>query len=161
MLARAYNLWGNPARAKELCQAAVNAMDEGDRELVAMNQIVFVELALAEARLGNFDEAEQSLEALLAKHLPLEGPLTLGALYEARAAVALLREQRDDARRYLVEMSRWYEKTGLASLAARSELHFANLDRRDVTLAIADSPAEIDDVSDTVLFANAGDIGPE
>jgi tetratricopeptide (TPR) repeat protein len=155
LLARAYNLWGNPARAKELCQAAVQAMDEGDRELVAMSQIVFVELALAEARLGNFDEAERSLEALLARHLPLEGPLTLGALYEARAAVALLREQRDEARRYLEQMSLWYTRTGLASLAARSELLFANLDRRDATLAIPDAAGEIDDVSDTVLFANA------
>jgi tetratricopeptide (TPR) repeat protein len=156
LLARAYNLWGNPARAKELCQAAVRAMDEGDRELVAMSQIVFVELALAEARLGNFDEAERSIEAMLAKHLPLGGPLTLGALYEARAAVALLRERRDDARRYLEEMSRWYAKTGLASLAARAELHFANLDRRDGILAIPAAEIPIDDASETVLFASDG-----
>jgi hypothetical protein len=52
-------------------------------------------------------------------------------------------------------MSLWYTRTGLASLAARSELLFANLDRRDATLAIPDAAGEIDDVSDTVLFANA------
>jgi hypothetical protein len=76
LLARAHNLSGNPARARDLCEQAVAPMSEGDHELVAANQLVLTELALAEAHLGNFDVAERSLEALIERHLPFRATLS-------------------------------------------------------------------------------------
>ncbi|HVW30573.1 MAG TPA: AAA family ATPase [Polyangiaceae bacterium] len=154
MLARAYNLAGKPDKAKALCLSALATMDDGDRELVAMNLIVLTELALAEARLGNFTEAEKQLDALLAKHLPFEGPLTLGALFEARATVAMLKTERETARTYFQQMASWYDKTALPSLAARSESLLSSLERQANAYG-RDAPADVaDDTSETVILTD-------
>jgi hypothetical protein len=58
-----------------------------------MNLDVQVELALADAGLEQLSEAGERLDALLRSFTPLQGPLTLSALHEARAQLAAL--QRD------------------------------------------------------------------
>jgi hypothetical protein len=151
LLARAYNESGNPARAKELCEQACRRMGPGDEDLVAMNQLVNTELCLAEARLGNFALAEERLDASIEKRLPFENPLTLGTLYEARASVALLREQKDAARRYFELMASWYGQTGLPSLAARSESLLSGLDRRTAVAGERPPLPDLEDVSETMI----------
>jgi tetratricopeptide (TPR) repeat protein len=152
LLARAYSLAGDPAKARELCLSALKQMDGGDSELVSMNQVVSIELALSEARLGNHAEAERQLDALLQQHIPLQGPLTLGNLYEARGTVAMLRNELDDARDCFRQMASWYEKTGMTSLAARSEMLLANLDRTTLADVRNNAPEIVGDDSETVIF---------
>jgi tetratricopeptide (TPR) repeat protein len=155
VLARAHNLSGNPSRAKELCLEALAALGSGDSDLVVMNQIVPTELALSEARLGNFEAAERTLDTLIEKHLPLEGPLTLGMFYEARARVAQLRGEREAARGYLSQMDEWYQRARLPSLAAHSELLWAELEERTAASSVpADFDLETEDTSDTLMVTN-------
>ncbi|HVW30572.1 MAG TPA: AAA family ATPase [Polyangiaceae bacterium] len=148
ILARAYGLSGNPAHARALCENAIAQMSEGDRELVAINHFVFTELALAEARLGNFDAAEKSLDALIEHNLPLEGPLTLGALYETLGAVFLLKKDVARARTAFERMTAWYSKTRLPPLAARSEALMASVESGRGSPSIR--PSLEDDVSNTI-----------
>jgi tetratricopeptide (TPR) repeat protein len=153
VLARAYNSANQAARAKALCTDTLSVLDDEDLELVVMNEIVSTELAIAEAHLGNLDVAEQKLDALIEQHLPLEGPLTLGMLFEARAQVALIRGDKELAREFLERMNAWHKKTVLPSLAARSEMLSAALERRATSFApLPDYDPHTEDTSDTVLL---------
>jgi len=152
VLARAHNQLGDPAKARALCLDALQTLDAADRELVVMNQIVITELALAEARLGEFDEAGKLLNEMLEEQAPLEGALTLGMLYETLAQVALLRSDSGLAREHLAHMTSWYLKTGLSSLAARSERLVAALERNEVVPDLLLFPPDAEDTSETVMI---------
>jgi hypothetical protein len=155
VLARAYNASGNPARARQLCEASLATMNDADRELVVMNQLVETELAMAEARLGEHAAAERRLDALVERHLPGQGPLTLGTLYETRIHVALLRGDREAAKAHLAKMASWYEKTGLPSLAARAELLSSRVaPRSDENASPAAFLPDMDDVSETMILTD-------
>lgn len=54
--------------------------------------------------------------ALLFHFEPDQGPLTLGALHEARAQVALRSGQQDRAKQHFEQMERWYRSTDCSSL---------------------------------------------
>ncbi|HVW25006.1 MAG TPA: protein kinase [Polyangiaceae bacterium] len=155
VLARAYNSSGNPARARALCEATLASMTEADRDLVVMNQLVETELAIAEARLEDYAAAERRLDALIERHLPAAGPLTLGTLYETRMHVALLRNDSDTAKAYYTQMASWYEKTGLPSLAARAELLLSRLaPRSDENAPPPAMLPDMDDVSETMILTD-------
>lgn len=153
LLARAYNLSGNPTRARELCQHAIDGMSEGDHDLVAINQLVFTELALSEARLGDAEAAERRLMALILRHAPQEGPLTLGTLYETLGAVALLRKDLDAASAPFQAMADWYARTRMPSLVAHSELLLASVHPSNHPTAISAQRAVEEDNSETELLS--------
>jgi hypothetical protein len=116
MLARAYNGRGDFARAREICRDALAHLTAEDLEYVVLNLIVQLELALAEAGLGNTLLAGQQLDALIARHTDVRGPLTLGALHEARAKVALRAGELELCRVHLLKMTGYYRPTGIATL---------------------------------------------
>ncbi|HEY2734942.1 MAG TPA: AAA family ATPase, partial [Polyangiales bacterium] len=90
LLARAYNGLGQHARARELCLEALAPLTEEDFSFVMMSLHVQIELALADAGLGQIDAASAQLDRLIARHADQGGRLARGALHEARARVALL-----------------------------------------------------------------------
>jgi hypothetical protein len=94
-----------------------------------MNLLPQISLAHAEAGLGNLDLAAEMLEALLKKHQSGNGPLTLGALHEARARVALLAHDKETCERHAREMEARYLATGISSLVALCDA-FAREQRR-------------------------------
>jgi hypothetical protein len=94
-----------------------------------MNLLPQVELVHAEAGLGNIDRAVEMLDALLRKHQPNNGPLTLGSLHEARARVALLARDRETCEHHAREMEKLYVATGISSLVALCDA-FAREQRR-------------------------------
>ncbi|MET0285876.1 MAG: hypothetical protein ABW352_15450, partial [Polyangiales bacterium] len=116
VLARAYNALAAHARARTLCQETLATLDPGDLQFTAMNLGLEIELALAHAGLGEVATAADALDALLAKHAPHRGPLTMGALHEARAQVALCADDAKGVRHHHDEMERWYRETGCPSL---------------------------------------------
>ncbi|MFT3924498.1 MAG: protein kinase [Myxococcales bacterium] len=120
-MARACNALGEHARARAICMRALSEMAPEDLEFTAMNLNLPVELALAEAGLGRVEPAARQLEALLERYAPNENPLTLGALHEARAQVALLAGEREAYREHARAMRAWYVPTAQPSLIQRCE----------------------------------------
>jgi tetratricopeptide (TPR) repeat protein len=120
-LARALNALGLHERARDACLRAVRALTPEDLLFPAMNLGVQVELALAHAGLGQHALAVSQLDALLAQHTPNNGPLTLGALHEARARVAMWMNDEPLCRTHLAEMEKFFRGTEVPSLIARTE----------------------------------------
>jgi tetratricopeptide (TPR) repeat protein/tRNA A-37 threonylcarbamoyl transferase component Bud32 len=120
-LAQAHNGLGQFAEARAACSDALAQLSPDDLQFPAMTLRLQVELALADSGLGQHEQAAARLDALLAQHTPNEGPLTLGALHEARASVALRAHQEDTAERHLEHMERWYRGTECPTLIQHSD----------------------------------------
>jgi hypothetical protein len=116
MLARAYNGLNRFAEAKAAATGALAKLSPEDLMFPGMTLQLQIELALAEAGLGQHDVAAAQLDALIARHTPNEGPLTLGALHDARASVALRAQQEAVARQHVEMMERWYRTTDCPAL---------------------------------------------
>ncbi len=119
VLARAYNELGAHKRAREVCQRALESLSTGDQAFTAMSLIVQIELAIAEAELGQHAVSAERLERLIEHYQPFQAPLTLGALHEARARVAQLERDEVVAAFHLDQMQSWYCATGASSLIER------------------------------------------
>jgi hypothetical protein len=115
-LAQVYNGLGRYAEAKTVCERALSGLDDADLAYPAMTIRLQIEHALAESGLGDHSEAAARLDALIAKHGGNEGPLTLGALHEARTSVALRAQHEELAREHLDAMERWYRSTDCPGL---------------------------------------------
>ena len=121
VLAWAYNETGQHERAATLCNRALALLDQADRLVVAINLRIEIQLALAEAGLGQTQAAQQRLDTLLALHEPGRGAVTMGSLHTARAQVALLRGDRDALERHCKETEHWFRQTNNPVLIAQSE----------------------------------------
>jgi tetratricopeptide (TPR) repeat protein len=118
-LARAYNALGEHARARDICQRALSRLVPEDLAFTALNLMLQVENALARAGLGEHQAAAAEIEDLLSRHASNQGPLTMGALNEARARIALLANDPATAADYLLKMEGWYHPTGIPTLIQR------------------------------------------
>jgi tetratricopeptide (TPR) repeat protein len=121
VLARGYNGLGEHQKARDVCERALSLVAPEDLDFPAMNLGLQIEYALSLAGVGESERAIAELEQLLEKHAPGKGPLTLGALYDARARVAMLVGDEATCRRCFVEMESRYRPTGIPSLVARCE----------------------------------------
>ncbi|MDB4985492.1 MAG: hypothetical protein JWN04_670, partial [Myxococcaceae bacterium] len=131
MLARAYNELGKHDRAREICVDALSYLTAEDLTYVVYNMNLQVELALAEAGLEHFDVATRQLDGLLAQHIPKGGPLTLGALHQARARVALRQRDFAFARAELTQMEAQFRATNIATLIKLIEPLKQEIDRTE------------------------------
>jgi hypothetical protein len=119
--ARAYNAVGDHTAAREVCARALALVTPEDLAFCAMNLGVPIELARAEAGLGNFAVAEEQLRALVANYERFGNPLTMGALHEALAELAARRGDADAFAASLREVERWFRPTRIPSIVARCE----------------------------------------
>jgi tetratricopeptide (TPR) repeat protein len=148
-LAGCLNQLGHHERAKKVCEIALGRLSPGDLDFPGMNLLPEIELAHAEAGLGNVARAVAMLEALLQKHSGGNGPLTLGALHEARARVALRAGDQATCELHAREMETWYLKTGISSLAALCD-EFAREQRRAFAVRQLEEPGSFDASAFTV-----------
>jgi tetratricopeptide (TPR) repeat protein len=118
-LARAYNALGEHARALDICERALARLAPEDLAFTALNILLQIEHALARAGLGELQAAAAEIEELLSRHASNQGPLTMGALNEARARIALLANDPATAADYLLKMEAWYHPTGIPTLMQR------------------------------------------
>jgi hypothetical protein len=112
---------GRPAEAKQHLQVVLDHMTEADEPYIAMYQKIFTSLAIADAALGDFDAATTRLDALIEKHGPAEGPLTMGNLHAARVRVALMMNDLSGAQQHLTAMERWLRPSGNPALIGQCE----------------------------------------
>ncbi|MDB4991332.1 MAG: hypothetical protein JWN04_6510, partial [Myxococcaceae bacterium] len=121
VLARAYNELGQHAQARAVAERALAALTPGDLAYTAQYLDPQIELARALAGLGELPEAKRELDALISQHSAAKGPLTLGALHEARCEVALRECDLTAAHTHLEQADRWFRSTGVPSLIAASD----------------------------------------
>jgi hypothetical protein len=101
-----------------VCQLVLDQLSEQDLSFTGMTLQAQIELAHAEAGLGEIDKANARLEDLIEKHKHANGPLTMGALHEARARVALRARDQQKCEQHAAEMEEHYLGTGIPSLTA-------------------------------------------
>lgn len=119
-LARALNGAGEHARARQVCLHALSHMDAEDRRYVAMNLTVQLELALAEAGLGNHPLAACQLDELLEQLGPDASDLTLFCAHEARTHVALSMNEEVAVQNHLARVQHHAHALALPTLQARA-----------------------------------------
>jgi tetratricopeptide (TPR) repeat protein len=89
------NRLGDHQQAKEICAAALGDVSADDRRYFLMYGFLEFQLAMAEAGLGNVEQAAEMLDQLISVQAPYEQPAVLFFAHEYRARVALM--AKDDA----------------------------------------------------------------
>jgi hypothetical protein len=108
------------ARAREVCLSAIAQLMPADQTFTGLYLGLHIELALAEAGLGNLRGAAERLDRLIQEHAQ-GGPLTLGELHEARVRVAAAMRDQPTLEHHLGCLERWRNATGEAALIARAQ----------------------------------------
>jgi tetratricopeptide (TPR) repeat protein len=120
-IARAHNGLGQYERARSVCQRALEQLPPGDLQFTAFNLGLQTERLVAEAGLGNAEQAARELEALIARHEPQQGALTLYELHEAGVKIALLQHETAAFERHVQRVLHWAGVTGLVSLGQHAQ----------------------------------------
>ena len=121
VLARAHNMLGNPAAARDWCARALALMTSDDREYVRLFLGVELQAAIAEGKLGDTAAALARIDALLARFRESDNPLTLGLLHETRARIAWEAARLEDYERSLERVEHWFGGSDTPALVAKFE----------------------------------------
>jgi hypothetical protein len=119
--ASAYNALGDHMKARDVCRAALERLTPEDLNFCALNLLLEIELSRAEAALGAMETAEARLLDRCARQEAGENPLTLGALHEALAELAVLRADEAAVRHHLARVDHWFRQTRDPALVSRIE----------------------------------------
>jgi hypothetical protein len=138
VFASALNAVGDHAGAKRYASESLRRAGTKDAERVVVHYFEPQrQLALAEAGLGNHDEAVRILDGMLSAHGHQDQPLLIGMLHKARAEVALMMNDHAAFTRHFAEMSRLFHATKNPSLIA----HCGPLAKRGKRAAAGDNAA--------------------
>jgi hypothetical protein len=118
-VARSRNLGGEHAEAKRVCERALAHVTDADRDYLLHFITLDVELAIADAGLGQADEAMLRIDGLLLRHAGSGHLLGLGLLHEARAGIAWSAGRVDEYGESLREVERCFLSTREPGLIAR------------------------------------------
>jgi hypothetical protein len=118
-MARGFNRIGDHATAKDICERALAYVTEADREYVMHYLTVDLELAVADAALGQPSEAMARLDGLLRRYEHSSHRLALGLLHETRASIAWHAGQIKEYEESLAETKRCFLPTREPSLIAK------------------------------------------
>jgi len=121
LLARAYNQVAEHARAKAICERALALVTLEDRGYPTMFLSLDIELAHAEAGLGNVDRALRHVDQLLALYARGKNPMVYGLLNEARAVICWGAGRLDEYADGVARVERSLRPTGAPALIAKCE----------------------------------------
>jgi hypothetical protein len=119
--AAGYNDRGQHAEAKATCERALAHVTDADREYVALFLGLDIEMAIAEAGLGDAPGGLARIDGLLDRFRASDHPLVQGFLHEARARIAWMAGRTDEYDVSLAVVERWFGPTGTPALVARWE----------------------------------------
>ena len=139
--ARACNEVGDHAKAKTLCADALVHITDEDREYVGLFLDLDIEMAIAEAWLGDVDAGLARLDRLIERFRTCDHPLVLGCLHEARARIAWRAGLVAEYVHSLTVADKWFRATGTPSLIAKCDRLAALRETRDGHT----SPAGVDE----------------
>jgi hypothetical protein len=120
-LARNYNERGEYAAAKNVCESALVHVTDADRDYVTLFLPIDIEMAVAEAGLGQVDAGLSRIDALLRRFHGSDHPLVQGFLHEARARIAWTAGLTDEYLLSLTIVEHWFRRTGTPALIAKCE----------------------------------------
>jgi len=120
-LARGYNERKDHASAKRVCEGVLAHVTDADKEYVSLFLPVDIELAIADAGLGDVDAGLSRIGALLARFRESDHPLVQGLLHEARARIAWMAGLTDEYALSLTIVEHWFRGTGTPALIAKCE----------------------------------------
>jgi eukaryotic-like serine/threonine-protein kinase len=159
--ARALNDVGEHDTAMSICEDALVHINDEDREWVSLFIDLDIEMALAQASLGEVDKGLARIDGLLERFRNCDHPLLQGSLHEARARIAWNAGQVAEYLHSLTIVERWYRGTGTPALIAKYE-RLASLrdarDRRPASNPGLDEPLTED--AQTRLRGTAGTTDP-
>lgn len=130
-LAMAHAGLGDYTRAREVCRETIAQLAESDLDYVVMTLQIQLELAEAEAGLGDFAAAHTQLDALFQRVERFENPLTLAALHEVRCRVALRAGDFSRAREALAALALHVRALQIPSLHQLVATRARELDRAE------------------------------
>jgi hypothetical protein len=154
-LARGYNELGKYAEAKAVCERTLSSVTEADFEFVALFSTVALEMAIAQAGLGQPADGLARVDQLLDRFADCDHPLFHGLLHETRARIAWSAGMTEQYAISLAEVERRFRLTGAPSLIARydrlAQLSSPDSTRNSLTsLAPATVPdGTVEDCNDT------------
>jgi len=125
--AMALNQLGQFARAKSDCEAGLLRLSAADRTFVMRNVWMDIALSLAQSGLGEFEEAAERLDRVIAGGGAHDNPLVLGSLHHARACVAHAARDQKAFEIHLERTRYWFGETHTPTLVSRYE-QLASLD---------------------------------
>lgn len=115
-LAHCYNKLGQHERALATCDLVYEHFGEAELSFSPLTSQVQTERLIAQAALGQGADALVRLDALIARHAPLQGPLTLGALHDAGVTLGKLLGDRAREEAHFAQLAHWYLATEAPSL---------------------------------------------
>ena len=121
LLARAYNERGLHVKAKTTCERALAHITDADREYVSLFLPVDIQMAIAEAALGQGHAGLARIDALLERFRQSDNPLVQGLLHEARAQIAWMGGCVEEYGLSLALVEHWLRRTGTPALIAKCE----------------------------------------
>jgi hypothetical protein len=120
-LARGFNERGSYAEAKAVCESTLSHITDADREYVALFLDVDIQMAIAQAGLGEIEPGLTRIDGLLDRFRGSDHPLVQGCLHEARARIAWMAGRVDEYRHSLALVDHWFRPTGTPALIAKYE----------------------------------------
>jgi hypothetical protein len=117
--ARGLNTLARHVEAKALCEGALGHLVPADRAFVALFLGIEIELALADAGLGDIASARRRMDELLVTHSKSSNPLTRGRIHAGYARVAARAEDWTTFQHHFEQTSAWYRGTGTRALIAQ------------------------------------------
>jgi hypothetical protein len=121
VLARAHNQAGDPRAAKAVCERALRGLTDAERSYPGLFLSVEIELAHAEARLGDVDGALLRIDELVTRFERCDNSLVQGLLYEARALICLTAGRTEAYTEALGRAENSLRPIGAPSLIAKCE----------------------------------------
>jgi hypothetical protein len=119
--ARGHNQRGEHAEAKSICESVLSHLTDEDRAYATLFLVVDLEMARAEAGLGDSEAGLRRVDALLTRFQGLDHPMVQGSLYETRARIAWAAGRRDEYTLSLAAVESWFRPTGTPALIAKYE----------------------------------------
>jgi hypothetical protein len=120
-MARAFNRKGRYSDAREACDMVLSHATEADRDYVMIFLDADLEMAIADAGLGNYDKAVARIDGLLERFRESDNPLVKGKLHETRARIAIMAGNMDAYKHHLSLTDHWFRGTGTPALIAAAQ----------------------------------------
>jgi tetratricopeptide (TPR) repeat protein len=121
VLARAYNETGDYTKAKDVCERALAEITDEDREFTTLFLDLDLEMASAEAGLGDVDAGMERIDRLLDRFRECDSPMVIGSLHDTRARLAWKAGRIPEYVHGLAMVERWFRPTGTPALIAKCD----------------------------------------
>lgn len=149
LFARALNRAGQHARAKALLTETLAHVTDVDRGVRVLCFEVRRQLAIADAALGQLEQAARAIDAMLEEYAPDHNPMLLGFLHETRAQCSFASGDREAFAMHANAVTEYFRGTRnpaliahigqLEQLAATFEVDY-DVAERQVPVAMRDHP---------------------